>query len=1043
MSFVVYKSSAGSGKTYTLVKEFLKITLSSPESSRYRGILAITFTNKAANEMKERVLHALQAIAENAHSEGTVSFLFQDLTTELELEENELRKRAKGVLQHILHHYSDFAISTIDKFTYKIVRIFAQDLKIPMNFEVELEGDFFLKRAIDTLISKVGTDKTVTKALLEFIESKADDEASTDIRNNLLKFSKNLLDEEGVKHIDYLLTVSVEQLFEVKNKLQKAINEFDSELCNIGKEVLIKIKNDNLTASAFANGERGIVKYFEYLANKRYENYEPTSTALKTIEQNKWYAGKASESEKAAIDGLILFITDSFYKVQSILQEKNSTINLYRLAYENIYPIIVLTEIEKVLNEFRLEKNVMHISEFNKRIAKIIANEPMPFIYERFGEKYANFMIDEFQDTSVLQWQNLLPLVDNSLAEGNFNMLVGDGKQAIYRWRGGEASQFSELPSLKKSNDDSLLRQEREASLKRWYIEKKLTQNFRSKREVIEFNNFFFRSMVNANSTLESLTSIYGNLEQEFNPQNTGGYVRIEAIDKDLEEENENHRKILETIQQALDDGYALKDIAILCRTNKTASKIASFLLENNISVVSSESLLLESADVIRFAVSYLKYINNSEDKTVQLEIALFLLKNKYIEADIHEFLSKLITANSFKNLCKEYGFVLEADYTTGLPLYELVERIFNHFNLYTTYDPYITFFLDFVFKYTVSTDNTIIGLLDEWEAKKHKLSIITPEGIHAVSIMTIHKSKGLEFPVVIVPFLNWEVKNSKDNVWINSEDEILPKSMLIRLKKEIEKTNFSHLYANENESSLLDTFNVLYVAFTRPRERLYVFAKETTKNISKYFLPFLQNHEGWNSSLSVFEYGTAVKQVTAKLQTSINEQATNITFSNWRKKLKIALRANEYWDTETFDKEKEYGNKLHAILAKIDSEKDIEREVNAALLSGNIVADECENFVAKIKSLLQLPEIKSLFEVGSRNTKNEAEIITLSGESYRPDKVIFDNNSVVVLDYKTGKSRESHLHQLIKYKTLLQEMGYAKVHGYILYTKEEKVVTV
>lgn len=1037
MSFVVYKSSAGSGKTYTLVKEYLKIALGSVLADRYKGILAITFTNKAANEMKERVIDSLKAISSDAEPQGAVSFLIHDLLKELGISYSELKNRAFLTLEHILHHYSDFSISTIDKFTHRITRTFAQDLKIPMNFEVELDSDSLLSRAINILISKVGEDKNLTKAFVEFVEQKSEDEESTDLEFKLHKFAKNLLNEEGQIHINYLKTKTIAELFTLRDNLIKSIKIFETNLRAIGIEGLETISKNGIEHSAFAGGANGIGKYFTYLKEGNSDKFEPTGTVEKNILADKWYSGKATHTEKNAINSIKHTLNELYYKAQKILNEGYEKYTLYSLAYGNIYPIILLTELEKVIDEIRKEKNIIHISEFNKRISHIVLNEPVPFIYERMGEKYRNFMIDEFQDTSVLQWQNLLPLIDNSLASGNFNMVVGDGKQAIYRWRGGEVSQFSSLPDVPNEFNNPLI-QERKESLKRWYKEMNLQQNFRSKREVIEFNNFFFSNL--CKNLQGGLSEIYNGLEQHFNSNNIGGYVQVEVISSDNDIEEENTIRVLKIIEESLESGYSLKDIAILCRSNNNASKVASILLNHTINVVSSESLLLENSEKVRFLVSFLKYLDNPSDKIVHLELALFVSRLKNI-TDINKLLNEIQKTDSLQDLFKSYGVNFEARSYYNLPIYELVDKISRDFELFKLSDPYIAFFLDFVFDYTLTFDNVISGFLEFWEKKKASLSIVVPDGIDAVTIMTIHKSKGLEFPIVIFPFANWRVNKGKDDIWVTLKDDILPEHILLPMNSQLEKTRFSKSYEEENNKSLLDVFNVLYVAFTRPRDRLYVITSDE-KNISKYFLDFLSKKEGWNDEKKLFSSGKKVKIENSSKNQPDNAVLNTIISSDWRSKIQISLRAPDYWDTQNFEEGLNFGRLFHLVLARIKTSDDIDPVFNQMLFSGELTSEEIEVLRNKAISLVSNPEVKQFFEKGL-NVKNEAEILALDGSSHRPDRVILKDKKAIVIDYKTGAKSKDHIEQLIGYSVLLKELGYSEVDQYLLYTEQEELIKV
>ena len=377
---------------------------------------------------------------------------------------------------------------------------------------------------------------------------------------------------------------------------------------------------------------------------------------------------------------------------------------------KNLYPVAVLNEIEKVMDEYKSENNIVLISEFNKRIADIVLSEPVPFIYERLGEKYKHFLIDEFQDTSVLQWLNLLPLIDNSLSEGNFNMVVGDGKQAIYRWRSGEVEQFAKLPKIYKKKNDPVLIQ-REQSLERNYQPEVLEHNYRSRAEIVDFNNDFFAEI--SEILPEGYRLIYSDLKQKFDKENTGGFVQIEFPGKNNEEltfADFNLQRIKETIDDLQADEFNLKDIAILCRSNKNASLIAGYLLENDINVVSSESLLLSNSAQVKFLIAVIKAMVDPYDRIAKTGVISYLTLKGILQGKLHENLKGFgiyknkndasgSNENRFYKVLSEYNFNLNKIKLLNMPIYDLCEELIRSFNLNRKDNPYIQIFLDAVLK--------------------------------------------------------------------------------------------------------------------------------------------------------------------------------------------------------------------------------------------------------------------------------------------------------------------------------------------------------
>ena len=1062
-NFTIYKSSAGSGKTFTLVKEYLALALSDEaEPPRaYRHILAITFTNKAAAEMKERIIKALKELAVddyNQLSQGTKTLLAELKKHPLfsagkQAEEAIIKKRANNVLKEILHNYSDFGIGTIDSFVHKVVRSFAFDLKIPMSFDLEMDDDKLLTQAIDLLLSQIGSNDSLTKALVEFAESKTDDEKSWHIENDLKYFAKNLLNEEGAIYVEKLRQLTVDDFFKIRETIQAETKKFDSFVSSCGKEALKKITDAGIEHEKFAGGANGIGKYFTYLAEVRYDKLTPSNTIRKNIDSDTWYAGKATVADKNAIDGAKPFLLELFNRATAYIENNQQEATIFRLINTSIYSLAVLNEIEKLLNEYKAQNNILHISEFNKLIAKIVLNEPTPFIYERIGEKYNNYLIDEFQDTSVLQFQNLLPLIDNSLANGHFTMLVGDGKQAIYRWRGGEVEQFAMLPEV-FSHNDNLLVLEREDALKRNHNPQVLNKNYRSKREIIEFNNSIFRTL--SHKLSNRFKTIYDSLEQEFNAENTGGFVQVQFLDGEKEYLiNKNLEQTHNIIQDLLLQQYPLKDIAILVRKNTDGSKVANYLTERGIGVISSDSLLLSNSAEVNFISSLLKYLNNTSDPIVQAELIEYLVTSPYVNHTDPEFnMNQLLVENRqdfvlvIKRICPEFNV-----YTLSkMALYELCEELIRLFKLNTIPNAYIQFFLDEVLNFSIKQNNNIKDFIDFWDDKKEKASLIVPQGLNAVTIMTIHRSKGLEFPVVILPFSNGKVEKGKKHLWIDTHNDKIPQlpSALVSASESLLETPYAYLYEEEKSKSLLDALNVLYVALTRPEERLYVLTAKPSKAPEKLgtfcdmFAYYYQMNSEWQQDKTTYTFGVETPHLPHKQSTStLNFKLKTFNSNQWRTSIKMRAAAPSIWNLEQTEQKKNYGVMVHTALAKIKTAKDIETSTNSMFTEGLITEEEKQNLRTIIFKITSLPQLHKHFAEGLR-IKNEAEIISSTGVKFRLDRVVLrEDKTATIIDYKTGEEKKEHRHQILEYADLLSQMGYTVTEKLLVYIENETIVSV
>jgi ATP-dependent exoDNAse (exonuclease V) beta subunit len=1059
-NFTVYKSSAGSGKTFTLVKEYLALALNDEANppKRYRHILAITFTNKAAAEMKERIVKALEELSKDDYSSlsaGTKTLLIQlkehqRLNVHKQLDDVIIRKRAQNVLSAVLHNYSDFAISTIDSFVHKIVRTFAFDLKIPMSFELEMDADKLLTEAIDMLLAQIGSNESITKALVEFAESKTDDEKSWHIENDLKQFAANLLNEEGIVHIEKLRELSVEDFFKIKNQLQAEIKKFDEYISKYGKEAIDVIAVAGIEPETFAGGAKmGIHKYFTYLSEAKSDKLIPSATLQKNIDSDKWYSAKASSSDKAQIDIVKNRLLQLFNGSWEYIQENVQEITLFRLINTTIYSLAVLNEIEKLLNEHKAQNNILHISEFNKMISKIVLNEPIPFIYERLGEKYNNYLIDEFQDTSVLQFHNLLPLIDNSLAAGHFTMLVGDGKQAIYRWRGGEVEQFALLPEVFAHNNNPLIL-EREQALQRSYKLEVLDKNYRSKREIIEFNNSIFKVL--SDQLNERYQSIYSTLEQGFLAENTGGYVQTEFLEGEGEEAYElNLQRTYEIVVELVSQNYQWKDIAVLVRKNTDGSEIANYLSQKGIAVLSSDSLLLSKSAEVNFICSLLNYLNNRDDQIVQAELLEYFVASKQLAVtDINELFIES-KENGFTSIVKKVCPDFSAYYLSKIPLYELCEELIRLFSLNNTPNAYIQFFLDEVLNYSIKKNNNLNDFINHWNDKKDKISLMVPEGMNAVTIMTIHKAKGLEFPAVILPFSSGRVKNGKNHLWIDVENEKIPEltAALIPTNERLRETAYAELYEDEKSKSLLDSLNVLYVALTRPQERLYILAGKPSKtpsnlsNTSDMFAYYYQTTGEWKESKQLYSFGKQINhKPKGQAKETLNIELSTFNSTQWRNSIKMRAAAPSIWNLEVANTKKDYGVLVHTAMAKIKSGDDVEPAVNSMFVNGLISNDEKEALSITLTKITTHPQLQNYFAKGLI-IKNEAEIITANGEFFRPDRVVFIDKAAVIMDYKTGEEKPAHKKQIFQYADLLEQMGYSVTEKLLVYIEEEKVVRV
>ncbi|GAB7256107.1 UvrD-helicase domain-containing protein [Polaribacter sp. OB-PA-B3] len=1036
-TFNVYNASAGSGKTFTLVKQYLKVLLTSDNIFTFQNVLAITFTNKAAGEMKERVLANLEEFAA-----GEKNDLLKIIIDETSLEEAVIIDRSKRILDAILQNYSAFSITTIDSFTHKIIKSFAYDLGLSLNFEVEMDAISLLNEAVDVLISKIGTDKKLTKLLIDYSLDKTDDDKSWDISNDLNEFSRVLLNEDDVKHFRKLQDKTLDDFFELKEKLQQKNKEIEAEFKKLGDEVLNFVKENGLGISDFTySGE--YLKHFIKFTKLRFlksEELKFDGRLNTTIENEKnLYAGKATADVKEQIESISNKLREYYYQSKKVYEASFSNYLLNKITLKSIIPLAVLNNINSELSTIKEDNNIRLNAEFNQLISDNIKDQPAPYIYERIGQRFQNYFIDEMQDTSELQWQNLIPLIDNALAQENSNLLlVGDGKQAIYRWRGGKAEQFIDLGS-EHGNP--------------FHIQKNvqnLETNYRSYSEVINFNNSFFQHTAKfiQNESYKKLF-VEGNTQLENSKK--GGYVSLSFLDK-LEKDEEKlkyPKKVLEKINFLKEDFY-LNEICVLTRTKKDGIAVADYLSENGISIISSETLLLKNDVKINFIIDVLKVIQNPKDEERRFEFLYFLHKHLQIEIPKHQFFQKHIKSDNatiFAAL-QQYNVVFDYNVFQQAPFYEKIEEIVRGFCLVNSSDAYIQFFLDIVLEQ--QRKGTEIGdFLEFWELKKDKLSIVASENSDAVQVMTIHKSKGLEFPVVIFPCDVDVYRQIKPKVWFNDLPEDYNfKELLIDYKKDLRLINQRGLeiYNQQREELELDNFNLLYVALTRAVEQLHVITEkkisakglESVNYYSGIFINFLKEQSLWKDDLLEYEFGDSSRIKKKVKQESLSEVHQKFISNPWQEhNIVLLASASKLWNTEQ-GKAIDFGNLFHEILSKIRTKNDVDFIINQYHQQGFVNAEQLKYIVKSINDIIEHKELKPYFS-NEVTVFNEREIVDFDNQIIIPDRLVVNSkNEAIIIDYKTGGPSNEHHQQLFKYEIVLKSMNFNVTKKILVYINDK-----
>ena len=1035
-NFQVYNASAGSGKTFTLVKEYLKVVLNSDDRYKFQSILAITFTNKAAAEMKARILDNLQLF-----SEGDENDLFIKLLEETNLEKQTIQDRSSQILEAVLRNYSAFGITTIDSFTHKIIKSFAFDLGLNLNFEVELDSETLLNQAVAVLISKIGVENDVTNTLIDFSLEKAKEDKSWDISHDLNDVAKILLNDEDAKHFKTLRSKTISDFTSLKKKLTKSQKTLKLRFSEIGEEGLSIIGNTSLKDNDFYYSL--IPKHFSSLSTPEKAKFFDESKLKQRIEESLFYAKSKPDEVKSIIEEILPELLQLYDESEKLYEQ----FTLNQLVLKSLIPLAVLTKINAELSTIKEENNIRLISEFNQLISNNIKEEPAPFIYERIGQKYMHYFIDEMQDTSVLQWQNLIPLIDNALSQENSNLLlVGDGKQAIYRWRGGKAEQFIKLGSENQNETRSNPFQTHKEI-------KGLDTNYRSYSEVIEFNNSFFQYVSNYfQSPMYQQLFVEGNAQKIT--KKVGGFVSIDFLEKETDKEENDlkyAKKVLETILN-LDSNFSRKEVCVLVRKKKEGVTIANYLSENGVDIVSSETLLIQNSKKVNFIIDVLQVIQHPKDHSAWMQLIYFLYSHLKIELEIHSFITSfdIKKENDFFVKIKDFGIEFNLENFNQIPFYEKIEEIIRDFKLTEISDAYLQFFLDIVFEQQ-KRGTDVQQFLDFWERKKEKLSIVAPEAENAVQIMTIHKSKGLEFPVVIFPYNIDIYQQINPKSWITElpiEEFEGFRELLIAANKSIKYAGKSgeDIYNFQREELELDSFNLLYVALTRSVEQLYVITEKTispkgevnSKYTSGVLINYLHTIGEWSEEKTNYTFGDrkkVSKNTIEKSKTTIQDQFVS---NPWQQhNIYMVANSSKLWETEQ-GRAIKYGNLIHEMFSKIITNKDVEKVLHQYVNQGLISFDDSSKIRGILDEVVKHPKLEEYYKENVV-VYNEREITTEDNQVVIPDRLVFNTQSeVTIIDYKTGKHSKSYHQQLLQYEKVLKSMNFNVVKKLLIYINDE-----
>ena len=1031
--FKIYQSSAGSGKTYTLVKEYISIVLKSDNPNEFRQILAITFTNKAATEMKERVLDALLQLSKDADAK-----MMQDFVTSTGIKKPELINKSSKAYKNIIHQYGDFNILTIDKFVHRIIRSFARELDLSLSFEIETDIDSFLQRSIGVLLNNIGADKELTRYLIRFSEQLIEDSNKGDIEKQLLRLTNILKNEKTRIPLAYFekhdLTFFSDLGKKVKDNEKKLILEVEISISKIVELLSSQGLGIDFFKGKMSSGWGALIN--KYLTKDEFTLTDPTT---KQYREETWYTPKT--------ESLVRPIISPLQGEMEKLIKINVELNFAKEFNKQLVGFSLLNSIHQILFKVKSENNIVFISDFNEVISKIVINEPAPFIYEKIGARYKNYLIDEFQDTSSLQWTNLVPLVYDSLSEGNKNLIVGDAKQAIYRWRNGDVYQFVNLP---KVEGEFTYLDEINTVFNYSATRKVLENNYRSASAIVQFNNWLFEALAVGEN--EQIQKIYKDSSQNIIKKQTG-FVNAKIIGKDIESPAEIVcQNVLQYVKQAKSDGFSDGDIALLVRSKSDGMTIAAFLKEQGCPVVSSDSIVLGSSTDVSFLVSFLQAFGDDKNEHAAIKCLDYLKEDPSLTKEYdnwripdrkNDFYTKGI---DLKKYLSERHPIFKQTYYLSLNLYDKIIYLIQSFKM-NRYDPFLDQLLNTVHHYLKRNTSSVQLFVEFYESKKESISVNLGSVDNAIQVMTIHKSKGLQFPVVIIPFAKWQNTNPgmSNLTWIEHEkldDLNLPKYVTPLTKSSLKNYNLEKIAEKEEEEAVLDNLNLYYVGFTRAIERLHILFEEPRSkgSVTSKIINQVASHSDFNEDSKEFVSGEL--EPNKKKLKQQEDVVKGVEVISKRESLNLSFDRNAHIEEFNTINEREKGIAIHAVLSLVYSKNDIEAVANQLEKKGIVPSSIKSEIIVLINKLFNIPQVASWFN-SSSEVYNEQEIISKEGHFYIPDKVISKGLHAIVIDYKTGKPLGKHTSQITEYGNLLEEMGYTHVEKYLLYINNQKIVTV
>ncbi len=1058
----VYKASAGSGKTFTLACEYMTLVIDNPLA--YRTILAVTFTNKATEEMKLRILSQLYGISR--HLPSSADYLKKIKEALPHLSEQQIEKNAQTALGLLIHNYNYFRVETIDTFFQSVLRNLARELDLTANLRIGLNDYQVEQQAVDELIESLVDTDLLLFWIMDYIQENIADDKSWNVIGQIKKFGENIFKDFYKDHAAKLEEcIQQEGFFKAYTaKIRKIRDTARGNIQQYAASFFDALEENNLSSSDLAGKTRGIWSYFNKLRQGKIDDSDLLNGTVEKCrnDEKAWVKGSDAVDGNPAFECVKACLFRMLNDSEADRPKNVRAIKSADLTLKHLNQLRLLGSIDRKVREMNQEANRFLLSDTQTLLHSLIQDSDSPFIFEKIGTQLEHVMIDEFQDTSTVQWKNFKVLLEETMSHENAgNLIVGDVKQSIYRWRSGDWRLLNNIKEEFESEGKS--------------VEiKDLDTNYRSDRNIIDFNNAFFtvaevkeREAVQEANPQEArqLKNAYAAVKQKVRKEKPDqGYVQMRLFASTADKETVM-AETLATVSQLVELGVEYRQIAILVRSNRTIQDIADYFMANSdYPMVSDEAFRLDASQAVCTLVAALRLITSPQDEIGRTVLRKFALRFLGSEAAV--------------DLLDE-----QREQLLQMPLFDLTERLFTEFRLgeieeMKQQSAYVCAFYDQLNSFLTDNSSDIDSFLEEWDNSIHEKSIHS-DSIDGIRLITIHKSKGLEFDHVVMPFCDWTLEKS-NTIWCSPQEEPYSELPLVPVDfsaKQMKGSIYEEDYHHEHLQNVVDNLNLLYVAFTRASHSLFVLAKRGTaasrSSIIEQSLPEVKKElsslspsvtlEGCDSDAKtsdiLFEYGDLATSVPKK-EKKEKKASTNV-FTMPQESITIDIAAtpelpefrqsNKSRDFIEGDEEEEQqkhyikmGTVMHSLFSTIHHADDVEGalrqlELDGVLYDENISREKVEKMVRK---RLETPMVKDWFS--QRWTVfNECAILSVEDgkvKEHRPDRVMRREGETVVVDFKFGKPKEEHHRQVRQYMDLLSGMGHENVRGYLWYVYPNRI---